>query len=135
MARKRYTTEQIIRLLREAEVRLGQEQTVGTICRALSITEQTCYRWLRECGGLKLDQVKRLKDLERELFARGAEIEKLKRELGRLDRPGCQEERIQRPTPDPTPESREPQGALVPRRKRATVRSSDTIKGMLGRVG
>ena len=66
MARKRYTTEQIIGLLREAEVRLGQGQTVGTICRALSVTEQTYYRWRREYGGLKLDQAKRLKDLERE---------------------------------------------------------------------
>jgi transposase-like protein len=66
MARKRYTTEQIIGHLREAEVRLGQGQTVGTICRGLGITEQTYYRWRRECGGLKLDQAKRLKDLERE---------------------------------------------------------------------
>lgn len=66
MARKRYTTEQIIGLLREAEVRLGQGQTVGTICRGLSVTEQTYYRWRREYGGLKLDQAKRLKDLERE---------------------------------------------------------------------
>jgi putative transposase len=66
MARKRYTTEQIIGFLREAEVRLGQGQTVGTICRGLSITEQTYYRWRREYGGLKLDQAKRLKDLERE---------------------------------------------------------------------
>ena len=66
MARKRYTTEQIIGQLREAEVRLGQGQTVGTICRGLGITEQTYYRWRREYGGLKLDQAKRLKDLERE---------------------------------------------------------------------
>jgi putative transposase len=55
MARKRYKTEQIIGHLREAEVRLGQGQTVGTICRGLSITEQTYYRWRREYGGLKLD--------------------------------------------------------------------------------
>ncbi len=66
MARKRYTTEQIIGHLREAEVRLGQGQTVGTICRGFGITEQTYYRWRREYGGLKLDQAKRLKDLERE---------------------------------------------------------------------
>lgn len=66
MARKRYTTEQIIGQLREAEVRLGQGQTVGTICRGFGITEQTYYRWRREYGGLKLDQAKRLKDLERE---------------------------------------------------------------------
>jgi transposase-like protein len=66
MARKRYTTEQIIGLLREAEVRLGQGQTIGTICRGIGIAEQTYYRWRREYGGLKLDQAKRLKDLERE---------------------------------------------------------------------
>ena len=66
MKRKQYTTEQIIGFLRKAEVRLGQGQTVGTICRGLSITEQTYYRWRREYGGLKLDQAKRLKDLERE---------------------------------------------------------------------
>jgi putative transposase len=66
MARKRYTTEQIIGLLREAEVRLGQGQTIGAICRGIGITEQSYYRWRREYGGLKLDQAKRLKDLERE---------------------------------------------------------------------
>ncbi len=66
MARKRFTTEQIIGLLREAEVRLGQGQAIGTICRGLNILEQSYYRWRRDYGGLKLDQAKRLKDLERE---------------------------------------------------------------------
>jgi transposase-like protein len=66
MARKRYTTEQIIGLLREAEVRIGQGEAIGTICRGLGIAEQTYYRWRREYGGLKLDQARRLKDLERE---------------------------------------------------------------------
>ena len=66
MARKRYTTEQIIGLLREAEVRIGQGEAIGTICRGMGITEQSYYRWRREYGGLKLDQAKRLKDLERE---------------------------------------------------------------------
>ena len=66
MARKRYTTEQIIGMLREAEVRLSQGETVGEICRSLSISEQSYYRWRRDYGGLKLDQAKRLKDLERE---------------------------------------------------------------------
>jgi putative transposase len=66
MARKRYTTEQIIGLLLEAEVRLGQGQTIGTICRSMGFTEQSYYRWRREYGGLKLDQAKPLKDLERE---------------------------------------------------------------------
>ena len=66
MARKRYTTEQIIGLLREAEVRLGQGQTIGTVCRSVGVSEQSYYRWRREYGGLKLDQAKRLKDLDRE---------------------------------------------------------------------
>ena len=66
MARKRYTTEQIIGLFREAEVRRGQGETIGTICRGIGITEQTYYRWRRVYGGLKLDQAKHLKDLERE---------------------------------------------------------------------
>ncbi|MFZ2099507.1 MAG: IS3 family transposase [Oricola sp.] len=66
MARKRFTTEQIIGMLREAEVRLGQGQSIGLICKGLSISEQSYYRWRRDYGGLKLDQAKRLKDLERE---------------------------------------------------------------------
>jgi len=66
MARKRFTVEQIIGKLREAEVRLSQGETVGQVCRTLEVTEQTYYRWRKEYGGLKLDQAKRLKDLERE---------------------------------------------------------------------
>jgi transposase-like protein len=66
MARKRYTTEQIIGHLREAEVRLAQGQAVGPVCRGIGITEQTYYRWRREYGGLKLDQAKRFKELEQE---------------------------------------------------------------------
>jgi putative transposase len=66
MARKRYTTEQIIGILREAEVKLSQGETVGVICRGLGISEQSYYRWRRDYGGLKLDQAKKLKDLERE---------------------------------------------------------------------
>ena len=77
MARKRYTTEQIIGLLREAEVRFGQGQTIGTICRGFGISEQRYYRWRREYGGLKLDQAKRLKDLDRE-------NERLKRAVSKL---------------------------------------------------
>jgi len=66
MARKGRTTEEIIAALREAEVRLGQGETVGKICRWLGISEQTYYKWRREYGGLKMDQAKRLKELERE---------------------------------------------------------------------
>ena len=66
MARKKHTVEQIISKLREAEVQLGQGSTVGDVCRLLGVSEQTYYRWRKEWGGLKLDQAKRLKLLERE---------------------------------------------------------------------
>jgi hypothetical protein len=55
MARKRFTTEQIIGMLREAEVRLSQGQSIGLICTVLCISEQIYYRWRRDYGGLKLD--------------------------------------------------------------------------------
>jgi len=66
MARKGRSTEEIIAALREAEVKLGQGETVGKVCRGLGISEQTYYKWRREYGGLKIDQAKRLKELERE---------------------------------------------------------------------
>jgi hypothetical protein len=64
--RKRFTTEEMIGLLREAEVRLSQDQTIGSVCRGPGVSEQSYYRWRREYGGLKLDQAKRFNDLERE---------------------------------------------------------------------
>jgi putative transposase len=63
---KRFTTEQIIRKLREAAVLLAKGQTIAQICKQLGVTDQTYYRWRREYGGLKSDQAKRLKELERE---------------------------------------------------------------------
>ncbi len=66
MGRKRHTPEQIIRKLREAEIALAQGQTTAEVARKLSITEQTYYRWRKEYGGLRLDQAKRLKELEKE---------------------------------------------------------------------
>jgi len=66
MGRKRYTPEQIIGKLREAEVLLGKGQTVGQACRKLGVTEQTYYRWRKEYGGMRVEQAKRLKDLEKE---------------------------------------------------------------------
>ena len=66
MPRKPYPAEQIIQMLREAEVELAQGATVGVVCRKLGITEQTYYRWRKEYGGLRVDQAKRLRDLERE---------------------------------------------------------------------
>ena len=66
MPRHRHTVEQIRAKLREAEVVLRWGQSAGQTCRTLSVTEQTYYRWRNESGGLKGDQVKRLKELERE---------------------------------------------------------------------
>ncbi len=66
MSRKRFSVEQIINHLREAEVLLAQGQTVGEICRGIGVSEQSYYRWRREYGGLKVDQARRLKDLEQE---------------------------------------------------------------------
>jgi putative transposase len=66
MSRKRFTPEQIIGILREADVKLSQGRNVEQLCRELSITEQTYYRWRREYGGMKVTQARRLKDLEKE---------------------------------------------------------------------
>jgi transposase-like protein len=66
MSRKRYSPEKIIGMLREAEVALAQGMTIGAICRQLSISEQSYYRWRKQYGGLKISQVKRMKDMERE---------------------------------------------------------------------
>ena len=59
-------SEQIIIHLREAEVELAKGQTTAEVCRKLGIAEQTYYRWRKEYGSLRVDQVRRLKDLERE---------------------------------------------------------------------
>ena len=61
MAKKRFSIEQIIGHLREAEVLLSQGKTVGEICRRIGVSEQSYYRWRREYGGLKVDQVRRLR--------------------------------------------------------------------------
>ena len=66
MGRKHYTAEQIIGMLREAEVLQGQGMTIGDVSRKLSISEQTYYRWRKEYGGMRIDQAKRLKELEKE---------------------------------------------------------------------
>ena len=66
MARKRFTAEQIIHKLREAEVLTGQGLKVPEVCRRLSISDKTYYRWRSEYGGMKIDQAKRLKELEKE---------------------------------------------------------------------
>ena len=66
MAKKKYTPEQIIEKLREAEVRLSKGESVGKICRTLGVSEQTYYRWRNEYGGMRIDQAKRLKEIEKE---------------------------------------------------------------------
>jgi transposase-like protein len=66
MKKKGFTPEQIITMLREAEVLLAQGNTAREVARKLGITEQTYYRWRREYGGMKVDQAKRFKELEKE---------------------------------------------------------------------
>ncbi len=77
MARKRHSTEQIVNKLREAEVHLGQGMSVPEVSRKLGVTEQTYYRWRKEYGGIKTDQVRKLKELEKE----NAQLKKLVADL------------------------------------------------------
>ncbi len=66
MAKRRHTAEQIIAKLREAEVELAKGQPISKVVRKLGITDQTYYRWRKEYGGLRTDQAKRFKELEKE---------------------------------------------------------------------
>ena len=66
MARIRHSAEQIISKLREAQVLLSRGSKVPEVARQLGVTVQTYYRWRKEYGGLKTDQAKKLKELERE---------------------------------------------------------------------
>ena len=66
MARKRHTPDEIVAKLRQVDVLVGQGQAVAEAIRSIGVTEVTYYRWRREFGGLKADQVKRLRDLEAE---------------------------------------------------------------------
>ncbi len=66
MANKRPTPEQVINKLRQAEVAISAGSTVSEASRQIGVTEQTYYRWRNEYGGLRIDQVKRLKQLELE---------------------------------------------------------------------
>jgi putative transposase len=66
MGKKRYKAEQIIGMLREAEVEISKGKTVVFACKKLGVTEQTYYRWRKEYGGLRMDQAKRLRELEKE---------------------------------------------------------------------
>jgi transposase-like protein len=66
ISRKRYSPEQIIGYLREAEVLLSKGSTVPEVCRKIGIAEQTYYRWRKKYGSLSVDQAKRLKEVEKE---------------------------------------------------------------------
>jgi transposase-like protein len=74
---KRYKSEQIVNLLRQIEVEIANGKTTPQACKEAEITQQTYYRWRKEYGGLKLDQAKRLKELERE----NAKLKRLVAEL------------------------------------------------------
>ena len=66
MSKKRHKPEEIVSKLRQVEVLTSQGKTVAEAIRSIGVTEVTYYRWRQEYGGLKSDQVKRLKDLEQE---------------------------------------------------------------------
>jgi len=66
MGRKHFKPEQIIHMLREAEIKLAGGKKIGQVCRELAISEQSYYRWRKEYGGMQVSQAKKLKDLERE---------------------------------------------------------------------
>ena len=66
MPRRRYNAEEIIHKLREADVLLGQGKAVSEVCKRLGVADQTYYRWRKAYGGMKVDQAKRLKELEAE---------------------------------------------------------------------
>jgi len=64
MPKKRYSPEEVVARLRQVDVLVGQGKAVGEAVKTLGVTETTYHRWRREYGGLKLDQVERLKELE-----------------------------------------------------------------------
>jgi putative transposase len=66
MSRKRYTAEEIINKLHEADVLQSQGKTITEVARQLEISEMTYYKWRKEYGGLRVDQARRLKELEQE---------------------------------------------------------------------
>lgn len=66
MSRKRFSAEEIVNKLREADVLIARDQSIAQACKQIGVTDQTYYRWRKEYGGLKTDQARRLKELERE---------------------------------------------------------------------
>jgi putative transposase len=65
-ARKKHSPEQLVAILRQIEVEVANHKPIGQACREAGITEQTYYRWRKEYGGLKLEQARRMKELEKE---------------------------------------------------------------------
>ena len=84
--KSRFSVEQIIRLLREAEVEVAGGKTVGQVCQRLTISEQSFYRWRQQYGGVTVEDAKRLKELESE----NARLKKLVADLS-LDKQMLQE--------------------------------------------
>ena len=66
MAKRNYTAEQIISKLREVEVKISQGIKVAEAIRSIGVSEQTYYRWRKEYGGMRTDQAKRMKEVEKE---------------------------------------------------------------------
>ena len=66
MPKRRHTPEQIINKLREAEVLLSKGMKIPEVCRKIEVTEQTYYRWRKEYGGVRIDQARRVEELEKE---------------------------------------------------------------------
>jgi transposase-like protein len=66
MPRKTYSPEQIINKLREGEILLSQGNTIGTVCKKIGVSDYTYYRWRKEYGGMRVDQARKLRDLEQE---------------------------------------------------------------------
>ena len=87
MARKRHSAEQIMNKLRRVDVELSKGASVAQACRSIEVTEQTYYRWRRAYGGMKVDQAKKLKQLEKE----NARLKRLlaDAELDQGDAAGC----------------------------------------------
>ena len=66
MPKKGYSPEQIINKLREAEVMVSQGNAIATVTKKIGVTEQTYYRWRKEYGGMRIEQARRLRELEQE---------------------------------------------------------------------
>ena len=68
MSKKRYGSEQIITKLREVEIMLSKGSAIGEASKRIGVTEQTYYRWRKQYGGMRIEQARRLKELEKENF-------------------------------------------------------------------